>query len=168
MAIPDTLLKGLRLPLIAAPMFLVSGPDLVVEVCRSGAIGAFPALNARRSEDFAVFQRCYECIGVDDRAACGVDQDGGGLHLREFVLADQMPCFRSERDVECQEVGLAQDSVHVGVFNVVLRRELSVLVLVVGEDPHTEATGAPGDLLTDAAKADDAERGPGDVLTQEE
>ncbi len=55
MAIPDALLKGLRLPLIAAPMFLVSGPDLVVEVCRSGAIGAFPALNARRSEDFAAW-----------------------------------------------------------------------------------------------------------------
>ncbi|MEZ5806005.1 MAG: nitronate monooxygenase family protein [Rhizobiaceae bacterium] len=55
MVIPDTLLKGLRLPLIAAPMFLVSGPDLVVEVCRSGAIGAFPALNARRSEDFAAW-----------------------------------------------------------------------------------------------------------------
>ncbi len=55
MSMPETLLRGLRLPLIAAPMFLVSGPDLVVEVCRSGAIGSFPALNARRSEDFATW-----------------------------------------------------------------------------------------------------------------
>ena len=55
MSMPETLLRGLRLPLIAAPMFLVSGPDLVVEVCRSGSIGSFPALNARRSEDFATW-----------------------------------------------------------------------------------------------------------------
>jgi len=53
MAIPDGLLNGLRLPLIAAPMFLVSGPVLVVETCRSGVVSAFPAPNARRSEDFA-------------------------------------------------------------------------------------------------------------------
>ena len=38
---------GLRLPLIAAPMFLVSGPDLVLAACRAGIVGAFPAPNAR-------------------------------------------------------------------------------------------------------------------------
>ncbi len=37
----------LRLPLFAAPMFLVSGPELVIEACRQGVIGAFPSLNAR-------------------------------------------------------------------------------------------------------------------------
>lgn len=37
----------LRLPAIAAPMFLVSGPELVVACCRAGLIGSFPALNAR-------------------------------------------------------------------------------------------------------------------------
>ncbi len=47
-------LKGdLRLPLIAAPMFLVSGPDLVLAACRAGIIGSFPAPNARTSEIFA-------------------------------------------------------------------------------------------------------------------
>lgn len=38
---------GLRLPLIVAPMFLISGPDLVIAACRSGVIGCFPAPNAR-------------------------------------------------------------------------------------------------------------------------
>jgi nitronate monooxygenase len=38
---------GLRLPLIAAPMFLVSGPELVLAACRTGIGGAFPAPNAR-------------------------------------------------------------------------------------------------------------------------
>ena len=37
----------LRLPLFAAPMFLISGPDLVVAACRAGIVGAFPTPNAR-------------------------------------------------------------------------------------------------------------------------
>ncbi|MDP9836760.1 nitronate monooxygenase [Neorhizobium huautlense] len=44
--------EGLRLPAIAAPMFLASGPDLVVEVCRSGLVGTFPALNQRTTDGF--------------------------------------------------------------------------------------------------------------------
>jgi nitronate monooxygenase len=40
----------LRLPLIAAPMFLVSGVDLVVAACRNGVIGAFPTVNCRSPE----------------------------------------------------------------------------------------------------------------------
>ena len=44
--------ENLRVPAVAAPMFLVSGPDLVVETCRSGVVGAFPALNPRSSEDY--------------------------------------------------------------------------------------------------------------------
>src|SRR5580692_11702324 len=43
----------LTIPAIAAPMFLVSGPDLVVETCRSGIMGTFPALNQRTSEGYA-------------------------------------------------------------------------------------------------------------------
>lgn len=46
MALPP-ILQGLTLPVIAAPMFIVSYPDLVVEQCRAGIVGAFPALNAR-------------------------------------------------------------------------------------------------------------------------
>ena len=44
--------SSLRLPAIAAPMFLASGPDLVVEVARSGLVGTFPALNQRTTEGF--------------------------------------------------------------------------------------------------------------------
>lgn len=39
--------EALRLPIIAAPMFLVSSPELVAAECRAGLVGAFPALNAR-------------------------------------------------------------------------------------------------------------------------
>lgn len=42
-----TLLKSLRLPVIAAPMFIVSTPELVIAQVRAGIVGSFPALNAR-------------------------------------------------------------------------------------------------------------------------
>ncbi|MBF9352896.1 2-nitropropane dioxygenase [Mycobacteroides chelonae] len=43
----DALRQRLSLPLIAAPMFLVSGPDLVIAASRAGIVGAFPTANAR-------------------------------------------------------------------------------------------------------------------------
>ena len=45
-------LEGATLPVIAAPMFLVSGPELVIECCKNGVVGTFPALNERKSEGF--------------------------------------------------------------------------------------------------------------------
>jgi nitronate monooxygenase len=42
---------ALRLPVFAAPMFLISGPDLVVAACRAGVIGAFPSSNCRTLAD---------------------------------------------------------------------------------------------------------------------
>ena len=51
MSLPADLTDKLRVPLIAAPMFLVSGPDLVIATCRAGAIGSFPTANCRTLED---------------------------------------------------------------------------------------------------------------------
>ena len=45
--LPDRITRRLRLPLVAAPMFGVSGVDLVVAACRNGVVGAFPTVNAR-------------------------------------------------------------------------------------------------------------------------
>ncbi len=50
MTLPTAFRGRLRLPAIAAPMFLVSGPELVAETCKAGVAGSFPALNARSSE----------------------------------------------------------------------------------------------------------------------
>ncbi len=43
------ILRDLRMPVIAAPMFIASGPELVAAQCKAGIVGAFPALNARPS-----------------------------------------------------------------------------------------------------------------------
>ena len=40
------------IPVIAAPMFLISGPQLVIECCKNGIVGTFPALNQRTTEGF--------------------------------------------------------------------------------------------------------------------
>lgn len=45
-------IEDLTLPVVAAPMFLISGPQLVIECCKNGIVGTFPALNQRTSEGF--------------------------------------------------------------------------------------------------------------------
>ena len=50
--IKSNFFKNLSLPVIAAPMFLISGPRLVIECCKNGIIGTFPALNQRTTEGF--------------------------------------------------------------------------------------------------------------------
>ncbi len=46
MTVP-AILKNLRLPVIGSPLFIISGPDLVIAQCKAGIVGSFPALNAR-------------------------------------------------------------------------------------------------------------------------
>ena len=43
----EQLKSQLKIPVIGAPLFLVSGPELVIAQCKSGIVGSFPALNAR-------------------------------------------------------------------------------------------------------------------------
>ena len=50
MTLPTILQDNLRLPLIGAPMFILSGPELVIAQCKAGIIGSFPSLNARPIE----------------------------------------------------------------------------------------------------------------------
>ncbi|MBU2995709.1 nitronate monooxygenase family protein [Cellulophaga baltica] len=45
-------INELALPIVTAPMFLISGPNLVIECCKNGIVGTFPALNQRSSEGF--------------------------------------------------------------------------------------------------------------------
>ncbi|MBC6983696.1 nitronate monooxygenase family protein [Caulobacter sp. 17J80-11] len=73
MAIPAQLARGLKLPVIAAPMFLVSGPELVIETCKAGVIGTFPALNHRTTEGYASWlEQIKAALGPND-AAYGVN-----------------------------------------------------------------------------------------------
>lgn len=55
MALPKLLQDNLSLPVIGAPMFIVSNPDLVIAQCKAGIVGSFPALNARPAEQLEVW-----------------------------------------------------------------------------------------------------------------
>ena len=50
MSLPDILKDNLSLPIVGSPMFIISGPELVISQCKAGVIGSFPALNARPQE----------------------------------------------------------------------------------------------------------------------
>ena len=50
MALVDHLKGKLRIPVVGAPLFIVSGPELVISQCKAGIVGSFPALNARPQE----------------------------------------------------------------------------------------------------------------------
>ncbi|MDE2466608.1 MAG: nitronate monooxygenase, partial [Alphaproteobacteria bacterium] len=50
MPLPQLLKGCLRLPVIGSPLFIVSGPELVIAQCKAGIVGSFPALNARPAE----------------------------------------------------------------------------------------------------------------------
>ncbi|MGG5873203.1 NAD(P)H-dependent flavin oxidoreductase [Pseudomonas peli] len=68
MSLPALLEQRLRLPVVAAPMFLVSNPQLVLACCNSGIVGSFPALNQRDSSGFKGWLEEIEA-GLDSTAA---------------------------------------------------------------------------------------------------
>ena len=63
------LFRNVKLPVIGAPMFLVSGPELVIAQCKAGIIGTLPALNARPQEELDVWLTRIETELADYRRA---------------------------------------------------------------------------------------------------
>ncbi|KRA24669.1 2-nitropropane dioxygenase [Microbacterium sp. Root61] len=57
MALPDRIASRLAIPVICAPMFLISEPQLVVAACKAGVLGSFPRQNTRTREDFEAWLR---------------------------------------------------------------------------------------------------------------
>ena len=95
MTLPERLREGLTVPAIAAPMFLVSGPDLVVEACRSGVIGTFPALNQRTSEGYAAW-----LAEIQERLRSIEDQTGKPTARYGVNLIVHKTNARLEQDLE--------------------------------------------------------------------
>lgn len=55
MPLPALLRGRLRLPVVGSPLFIVSNPELVIEQCKAGIVGSFPALNARPKEQLQLW-----------------------------------------------------------------------------------------------------------------
>lgn len=69
MPLPACLEGRLRLPAVVAPMFLTSGPELVIESCRAGLLGSFPALNQKTAAGFEAWLRQIKAALDADAAA---------------------------------------------------------------------------------------------------
>lgn len=70
--LPARFQNRLSVPAMAAPMFLVSGPDLVVETCRAGMIGTFPSFNHRTPEGYGQWLKDIRSRLSSDDAPFGV------------------------------------------------------------------------------------------------
>lgn len=70
MPIPASFHGTMRVPAIAAPMFLVSGPELVIASCKAGVAGTFPALNARPAAQLEAWLTQIDGALVAQRQAC--------------------------------------------------------------------------------------------------
>ncbi len=125
MPLPPQLDNRLRLPVIAAPMFLVSGPELVIEACRAGVLGALPAANARPIAEFESWiERIESSLDGTDAAPFGVN----------VVVHRTNERFEEEMEI-------------------VTRRRVPVVITILGK-PHKVADavhGYGGIVLHDAA-----------------
>jgi len=69
MTLPPLLKDRLSLPVVGAPLFIISHPPLVIEQCKSGIVGSFPALNARPAEQLDEWlAEITETLAAHDRA----------------------------------------------------------------------------------------------------
>jgi nitronate monooxygenase len=90
----DGLYAQMRLPIFVAPMFLVSGPDLVVAAAKAGVIGAFPAPNARTIDDM----RLWLYRVSSELAAAGKS----GLWAINMIVHKSYDRFDAELDLICE------------------------------------------------------------------
>ncbi len=106
--LPPSIARRLRLPLLAAPMFRVSGPDLVISACRAGVVGSFPTANCRSVDELdGWLARLDEAlVGHDGAPYCP------NLIVRSQRVADDLACLVSHRvEMVITSVGSPRDVV---------------------------------------------------------
>jgi len=113
MSLPALLEQRLRLPVVAAPMFLVSNPQLVLACCNSGIVGSFPALNQRDSSGFKDWLQEIEAGLDSDAAPYAVNLIVHGSNPR--LQADLAICVEQRVPIVITSLGAAKevvDAVH--------------------------------------------------------
>jgi len=103
-------IKELSIPAIAAPMFLISGPKLVIECCKNGIVGTFPALNQRTSEGFEEWLIEIKTALSDFEKETGTKPAPFGVNLivhqsNPRVQADLMLCVKHQVPIIITSLG---------------------------------------------------------------
>ena len=147
----------LRLPVIASPMFLVSGPELVIAQCKAGIVGSFPALNARPSSQLDEWlHRIREELAAHDRA--NPERPAAPFAVNQIVHKtnnrldeDMALCAKWEVPLVITSLGAREDvngAVHAWgglVFHDVINNDFARKAIAKGADGLIPvATGAGG------------------------
>lgn len=115
MPLPALLDRRLRLPLVAAPMFLVSNPQLVLACCHSGIVGSFPALNQRESSGFKAWLEEIEAGLADAPQAAPYAVNLIVHHSNPRLQADLALCVEHRVPIVITSLGAVRevvDAVH--------------------------------------------------------
>ena len=115
MTLPALLEQRLRLPVVAAPMFLISNPQLVLACCRNGVVGSFPALNQRESSGFKAWLEEIEAglAALDNPAPYAVNLIVHNSNPR--LQADLAICIEHQVPIVITSLGAVKevvDAVH--------------------------------------------------------
>ena len=113
-------IKELSIPAIAAPMFLISGPKLVIECCKNGIVGTFPALNQRTSEGFEEWLIEIKTALSDFEKETGTKPAPFGVNLivhqsNPRVQADLMLCVKHQVPIIITSLGAVPQLVDHGL-----------------------------------------------------
>ena len=115
MTLPSPLFDTLRLPVIGSPLFIVSGPELVIAQCKAGIVGSFPALNARPqsqldewlhriTEELAAWNRDHP-----DRPAAPYAVNQIVHKSNDRLEADLMTCAKWQVPIVITSLGARED-----------------------------------------------------------
>ncbi|HPK08758.1 MAG TPA: nitronate monooxygenase family protein [Saprospiraceae bacterium] len=148
-------LQSLRMPIIAAPMFLISGPKMVIECCKNGIVGTFPSLNQKSTDGFEEWVveiktelELWERETGNKAAPFGVNLIVHPTNMR--VRDDLMVCIKHEVPLIITSLGAVSDlvdAVHAYgglVFHDVIKKRHAEKALEAGVDGLILVTAGAG------------------------
>jgi nitronate monooxygenase len=137
--------QGISLPVVAAPMFLISGPELVIASCKAGIVGTFPALNQRTTEGFEewVIQIKQELAAWEKETGKKAAPFGVNIivhHTNPRVEADLRICVKHKVPLIITSLGAVQQVVQAVhsyggvIFHDVVKRRHAEKAIEAGVD----------------------------------
>lgn len=116
MAMPK-ILENLRLPAVSAPMFLVSGTSIVIESCKAGIVGTFPALNQRSTDGFRQWVVEIKAALAEFEKTTGKKAAPFGVNLivhksNPRLEADLAVCIQEKVPIIITSLGAVPELVH--------------------------------------------------------